>query len=86
MRTTGALMRLMGIGALVLVVSFPLCASAQTTAPAPAPAKVPMHSRALTLGSHRGRPHHEGVGRFGSNRGRQLHTTPTHGTMAGPRM
>jgi hypothetical protein len=84
MTTTGALTRLLAIGALALAVSLPLPVSAQTTAPAPH--RTPMHPSALTLGSHRGRPHHQGVGRLGNHRGRQLHTSPVHGTMAGPRM
>ncbi len=82
--TTRTWTRLLGIGALALAVSLPLHANAQTTAPAAH--KAPMHPSALTLGSHRTRPHHQGVGRLGNTRGMQLHTTPTHGTMAGPRM
>ena len=84
--TTRTWTRLLGIGALALAVSFPPFAMAQTPAPGSAAHKVPMHPSALTLGSHRSRPHHQGVGRLGNTRGRQLHTTPTHGTMAGPRM
>ena len=84
--TTRTWTGLLGIGALALAVSLPLPASAQTAAPGSSAHKVPMHPSALTLGPHRSRPHHQGAGRLGNTRGRQLHTTPIHGTMAGPRM
>ncbi|RBP15448.1 hypothetical protein DFR50_1084 [Roseiarcus fermentans] len=84
--TTRTWTGILGVGALALAVSLALPATAQTTAPAPSAHKVPMHPSALTLGSHRTRPHHQGVGRLGNTRGRQLHTTPIHGTMAGPRI
>jgi hypothetical protein len=86
MTTTRALFRALAIGAVALPVWLSSSAEAQTAAPSSAPHKIPMHPSALTLGSHRGRPHHQGVGRLGNTRGRQLHTAPTHGTFAGPRV
>jgi hypothetical protein len=76
----------LAIGALAFAVHLSPPAIAQTTAPGSAAHKTAMHPSALTLGSHRTRPHHQGVGRNGNTRGRHLHTNPTHGTMAGPRI
>lgn len=77
---------LLGMGALALALSLAPPANAATTAAGSAAHRTAMRPSALTLGSHRARPHHQGVGRHGNTRGRQLHTMPTHGTMAGPRM
>ena len=78
---------IMIMGALALAVSLSPPANAEPTAPGSvAHRTTAMHPSALTLGSHRTRPHHQGVGRHGNARGRQLHTNPTHGTMAGPRI
>ena len=87
MKTTSRWTGLLGMGVLALAISLSPPANAQTTAPGSAAHRTTaMRPSALTLGSHRARPHHLGVGRHGNTRGRQLHTNPTHGTMAGPRM
>jgi len=77
---------LLAIGALALALSLSPPANAQTAPGSAAHRTTAMRPSALTLGSHRTRPHHQGVGRHGNTRGRQLHTNPTHGTMAGPRI
>ena len=87
MTTTRTWTGLLCMGALALALSLAPPANAGTTVAGSAAHRTAMHPSALTLGPHRGaRPHHQGVGRLGNTRGRQLHTMPTHGTMAGPRM
>lgn len=77
--------RLVAIAAIAFALPLSSVAQAQTNPQGATSHRVPMRPSALTLGSHRGRPAHQGVGRLGNARGRQLHTTPIHGTMAGPR-